>query len=54
MLQWSMDGGGGLMANKNKCLPSESDGNAFVVTHTFVGSLMGGAGRVHRFGNKIF
>ncbi len=53
-MQWTvdhLDGGGGLMANKSKCFASESDGDVFVGTHTFVGSLMGGAGRVHWFGN---
>ncbi len=50
-MQWTvdhLDGSGGLMANKNKCLASESDGDVFVGTHTFVGSLMGGAGRLVR------
>ena len=49
-VQWTvddLDGGGGLMANKHKSLASESDGNMFVGKyHTFVGSLMGGAGKV--------
>ena len=52
-MQWTVDdlgGGGGLMTNKNKYLASESDGDVFVGTRTFVGSLMGGAGRVHWFG----
>ncbi len=54
-VQWTvddLDSGGGLMANKNKSLVSESDGDVFVGTyHTFVGSLMGGAGKVHWFEN---
>ena len=54
-VQWTvddLDGGGGLMANKNKSLASESDGDVFVGTiHTFVGSLMGRAGKVHWFEN---
>ena len=51
-VQWTvdnLDGGGGLMANKNKSLSSESNGDLFVGTipsDTFVGSLMGGAGKV--------
>ena len=35
-VQWTvddLDGGGGLMANKNKSLVSESDGNVFVGTN---------------------
>ena len=35
-VQWTvddLDGGGGLMANKNKSLASESDGNVFVDTN---------------------
>jgi len=53
-VQWTvddLDSSGGLMANKNKCLVSESNGDVFVGTHTFAGSLMGGAGRVHWFEN---
>ena len=52
-MQWTVNDldSGGLMANKNKCLVSESDGDVFVGTHTFIGSLMGGARRVHWFGN---
>ena len=50
-MQWTvdnLDSGGGLMANKNKILVSESDGDVFVgtISDTFVGSLMGGAGKV--------
>jgi hypothetical protein len=49
-VQWTvdnLDSGGGLMTNKNKSLASsESDGDVFVGNHTFVGSLMGGAGKV--------
>ena len=48
-MQWTvddLDSSGGLMANKNKCLASEIDGDVFVGTHTFVGSLMGGPGKV--------
>ncbi len=42
-----LDSGGGLMTNKNKSLASESDGDVFVGKyHTFIGSLMGGAGKV--------
>ena len=36
-MQWTVDdfyGGGGLMANKNKSLASESDGDVFVVVGT--------------------
>ena len=35
-VQWTvdnLDGGGGLMANKNKSLASESDGNVYVGTN---------------------
>ena len=49
-----LDGGGGLMANKNKSLASESNGDVFVGTipsDTFVGSLKGGVGKVHWFKN---
>ena len=52
-VQWTvdnLDGGGGLMANKNKSLASESDVE-FCGYHTFVGSVMGGSGRVHWFEN---
>jgi len=49
-VQWTvddLDSGGGLMTNKNKSLVSESDGDVFVGKYnTFVGSLMGGAGKV--------
>jgi len=34
------------MTNKNKSLASESDGDVFVGNHTFVGSLVGGVGKV--------
>jgi hypothetical protein len=56
-VQWTvddLDGGGGLMANKNKSLASESNGDVFVGTipsDTFIGSLKGGAGKVHWFEN---
>jgi len=54
-VQWTvddLDGSGGLMANRNKCLASESDGDVFVGTHTIVGSLMGGErGKFHWFKN---
>ncbi len=55
-VQWTvddLDGGGGLMANKNKSLASESDGDVFV-GHTFVGSRMGGAGKVIGSKTKLF
>ncbi len=45
-----LNGGGGLMANKNKSLASESNGNVFVGTIPSLG-LMGGAGKVHWFEN---
>ena len=48
-MQWTvdnLDSGGGLMTNKNKSLASESDGDVFVGNHTFVGSLVGGVGKV--------
>ncbi len=56
-MQWTvddldLDSGSGLMTNKNKSLASESNGDVFVGKyHTFVGSLMGGAGKVHWFEN---
>ena len=43
-MQWTvddLDGGGGLMTNKNKSLASESDGDVFVGT---IPSLDGGSG----------
>jgi hypothetical protein len=50
-VQWTvddLDGGGGLMANKNKSLVSESDGNVFVGTNlrwvTRGGSVQFGSG----------
>ena len=49
-MQWTvddLDSGGRLMTNENKSLASESDGDVFVGKyHTFIGSLMGGAGKV--------
>jgi hypothetical protein len=50
-VQWTvddLDGGSGLMANKNKSLASESDGDVFVDLRWV---LMGGAGKVHWFEN---
>ncbi len=50
-VQWTvddLDGGGGLLANKNKSLVSESDGNVFVGTNlcwvTCGGSVQFGSG----------
>ena len=50
-MQWTvddLDGGGGLMANKNKSLASESDGDVFVGTNlrwvTRGGSVQFGSG----------
>ena len=45
-VQWTvddLDGGGGLMANKNKSLASESDGDVFVGTIPSLGT-HGGSG----------
>ena len=44
-VQWTvddLDGGGGLMANKNKSLASESDGDVFVGTIPLLGHSWGG------------
>ena len=46
-MQWTvddLDGSGGLMANKNKCLASESDGDVFVGTIPSLGQSWGGSG----------
>ena len=43
-VQWTvddLDGGGGLMANKNKSLASESDGDVFVGTIPLLGHSWG-------------
>ena len=43
-MQWTvddLDGGGGLMANKNKSLASESDGEVFVGTIPSLGHSWG-------------
>ncbi len=40
-----LDSGGGLMANKNKSLASQNDGDVFVGPY-LCWSLMGGAGKV--------
>jgi hypothetical protein len=53
-VQWTvddLDGGGGLMANKNKSLASESDGDVFVGTIPSLGHSHGGSGKAHWFKN---
>ena len=52
-MQWTvydLDGGGGLMANKNKSLASESDGDVFVGTNLCWVTL----GGVFGSGTKLF
>ena len=47
-VQWTvddLDGGGGLMANKNKSLASESDGDVFVGTIPLLGHSWGEWGK---------
>ena len=47
-VQWTvddLDGGGGLMANKNKSLASESDGDVFVGTIPSLGHSWGERGK---------
>jgi len=54
-VQWTvddLDGGGGLMANKNKSLASERNGDVLLGTHTFAGSLHGGGSGVSSIGSK--
>ena len=46
--QWTvddLDGGGGLMANKNKSIASESNGNVFVGTIPSLGHSWGERGK---------
>jgi len=54
-VQWTvddLDSGGGLMTNKNKSLPSESDGDVFVGTIPSLGHSWGGErGKFHWFEN---
>ncbi len=56
-MQWTVDdlvGSGGLMANKNKCLASESDGNVFVGTIPSLGHSWGGELNYLKFKNYRF
>jgi hypothetical protein len=49
-VQWTvddLDGGGGLMTNKNKSLASESDGNVFVGIIPSLGHSLGGGEELH-------
>jgi len=56
-VQWTvddLDGGGGLMANKNKSLASESNGNVFVGTIPLLGHSWGERGESIGSGTKLF
>jgi hypothetical protein len=55
--QWTvddLDGGGGLMANKNKSLASESNGDMFVGTIPSLGHSWGERGKFIRSKIKLF
>ena len=56
-MQWTvddLDGGGGLMTNKNKSLASESDGDVFVGTIPSLGHSWGERGESIGPGTKLF
>ena len=56
-VQWTvddLDGGGGLMANKNKSLASESDGDVFVGTIPLLGQSWGERGESIGSKTKLF
>ena len=56
-VQWTvdnLDGGGGLMANKNKSLASESDGDVFVGSIPLLGQSWGERGESIGSKTKLF